>query len=148
MNFILLQDIKTSITSVYSDKPIVGQLCFAQAVLESRLLGTPSELAINSKNLFGIKAIDDSYIELPTTECTPDCHKTSADFEVFDSYEDCIEWHRELMQHPRYINVWTASTLEDACEQVKLAGYATDPNYPDKLMACYKEAMEALYDRL
>lgn len=134
-----LNNVRTAIKSVYRDKAIVGQLCFAQAVLESNLDGKPSRLAVEFKNLFGIKDTDGvNKRDLMTTECNKTkCWKESQPFEFFNSYEDCIKWHRKLMQRSRYSKVWNAKTFEEACTEVWRAGYATDPNYPSKLIKRY-----------
>lgn len=134
-----LKNVYNAIKSVYNDKPIVAELCYAQAILESNLDNGPSRLAIQFKNLFGIKDTDGkNKVPLQTTECNKvKCWKESQDFEVYVSYEDCIRRHRELMQRPRYKKVWSAKTFEEACKEVWKAGYATDPSYPSKLMKRY-----------
>ena len=136
-----LKELENKINKVYSDRPIVAQLCMAQALLESNLLNKPSQLAIKYNNLFGIKDVDGkSKVDLMTTECNAKtCWKESEPFEVYASIEDCIRWHRLLMQRPRYTKVWNAKTFEEACKEVQLAGYATDRLYTDKLINIYKK---------
>jgi len=133
----LIDYVRTAIKSVYSDKPIVGKLCFAQAILESNLDGTPSKLSQDCHNLFGIKDIDNiGYKEYWTTECSKGvCRKVVQRFECYKTFEDCIQHHRWLMQRPRYAKVWNSKTFEQACSEVSKAGYATDPKYPLKLIA-------------
>lgn len=142
-----LQEIKSSIDKVYADKPVLAQLCLAQAVLESRLLGEPSKLASLYKNLFGIKGnpTKQNVVVLPTYECnSKGCYKTKEPFAAYDNYDASIEHHRQLMQKPRYKKVWEAQSLEEAAKEVKAAGYATDGAYSKKLIKAYKEVMEVL----
>lgn len=127
---------------IYPDFPIVAELAATQAILESRLNGIPSKLALEGNNLFGIKdTAKTDEIELNTTECTKNkCERVKAKFAKFSTIEASFIYHRHLMQtgtksNPnRYLGVFKAKTFEEAAKAVKDGGYATDPNYTKKLI--------------
>lgn len=132
----ILDQVKTSVNLVYSDKPVVGELCVVQAILESNLLGKPSGLASKYNNLFGIKkAGTNGIIKLPTKEFINGKMRTVlAAFGSNKTIEDSVKQHRQLMELPRYKAVMTATTFEEAAYAIYKAGYATDPKYPKKLI--------------
>lgn len=131
---------------VYADYPVVAELAATQAILESRLYGKPSGLALKGNNLFGIKdTAKTDEIEMLTTECTGQkCYKVTAKFAKFDSLSASFLYHRNLMQtgikknRNLYVNVFSAKTFEGAAKVVSEGDgtnkYATDPKYFKKLV--------------
>lgn len=130
---------------VYYDYPIVADLAATQAILESRLNGKPSQLALKGNNLFGIKSFKSAdSIEFNTQECEGKlCKKVKARFAKFSSVLGSFLHHRFLMENgtksnpDRYRGVFKAKTFEEAAKAVKDGGYATDPNYVKKLIDTY-----------
>jgi len=92
-----------------------------------------------SFNLFGIKAGGSwtgKVAEITTTEYVNGvAKKTMAKFRAYDSYEDSFkDYARLITKSPRYAQAsqQTGSALAYA-SSLKKAGYATDPDYANKL---------------
>lgn len=116
-------------------------LIIAQAALESgwgerqimTAEGTPSH------NLFGIKAGKNwrgKVTNIITTEYIDGkAVKIRDDFRVYHSYFEAISDYVHLLtQNKRYSKVAAAKTPEQAAVALQHAGYATDPNYAQKLI--------------
>ena len=93
----------------------------------------------NSFNLFGIKA--GGSWKGPTTEITTTevidgkAQKVKAKFRAYSSYEESFKDYAKLMQDsPRYQGVMAnAKSAEGFAQGLQRAGYATDPQYANKL---------------
>lgn len=119
---------------------IPHRLILAQAALESgwgrrQILKANGELSFN---LFGIKASKGwtgAVTEATTTEFENGvAKKIKAKFRVYGSYfESLADYIRLIMQNPRYAKVASAKTPEQGAHALQHAGYATDPNYAQKL---------------
>ena len=124
------------------DSGISHQLIMAQAALESGWgqREIPTADGKRSFNLFGIKA--GSSWDGPTTNITTTeyangvAKKVQASFRVYGSYVEAIsDYIKLLTSNPRYAQVASANTPEQAAHELQRAGYATDPNYADKLVS-------------
>lgn len=117
-------------------------LIMAQAALETgwgreRI---PTRNGADSHNIFGIKAGD--YWEGPTTDVTTteyvdgQAQKKVERFRVYSSDEEAFcDYARLMSKNPRYRAVLNAQSGEAAARAVQQAGYATDPEYANKLIA-------------
>ncbi|MGC6387285.1 flagellar assembly peptidoglycan hydrolase FlgJ [Ewingella sp. S1.OA.A_B6] len=121
---------------------ISHQLILAQAALESGWgqREIPTTNGKQSFNLFGIKAgssWDGPTTNITTTEYTNGvAKKVQASFRVYGSYVEAIgDYVKLLSNNPRYAQVMAAGTPEQAAHALQAAGYATDPNYADKLVS-------------
>ena len=132
----------------YKDYPILGQLTACQAILEAGLARTPpSGLALRYNNLFGMKPGSivregtAGVILLDTKEYIKGKMVTvKQPFLRNKELEDSIDQHRKLFDSlSRYAGLKTCKTIEEACKEVYRAGYATDPNYPSKLLSIYNK---------
>ncbi|MFO0110798.1 MAG: glycoside hydrolase family 73 protein [Alphaproteobacteria bacterium] len=125
------------------DNPVLARLAAAQAVLESGLAdGTPSGLVQRAKNYFGIKGRGSAgSVTMNTREAWG---FENAQFRAYHSAEESFDDHRQLMEKNRYRSVLNASTLGEAAHAVQRAGYATDPNYADKLISVYERHIAPL----
>lgn len=120
---------------------VPAQLIMAQAALESgwgkREIRT--EDGKTSFNVFGIKA-DKGWkgpvVETTTTEYVNGAtQKIQARFRAYDSYEESFaDYARFLTSNPRYANVLATPNPAEAAHGLQRAGYATDPNYGEKLV--------------
>lgn len=116
---------------------ILASLTLAQAILESGF--GKSELATKANNLFGLKAnstwkgevyrkktrefLNNKWMEIETSFCK------------FSSMEECIEYRSSIfLKTPRYKPLWGIKDYKKACQIIYECGYATDPNYPQKLI--------------
>lgn len=138
---------------VFKDKPIIAQLCLAQAILESRLRSTPSDLAFKYNNLFGIKGQGTrGRVTLGTKEQDKQGRESSvkAGFAFNTSVEDSVKQYRNLLEKGtsdkpnRYSKVLSASTFEEAATEIRKAGYATDISYTKMLLEIYEKVIKNL----
>lgn len=121
---------------------IPAKLIMSQAALESGWGKQEIKLAdgSTSHNLFGIKATKGwkgKVAHITTSEFVDGkMIKMQQPFRVYDSYQDSIsDYARLLSTQPRYQSVLEASNAEEAARRVQASGYATDPNYADKLIS-------------
>ncbi len=133
-------------TKVYPEAPILRDLCLAQAILESRLLGVPSKLATMANNLFGIKGkgTAGSVWMLTWEHINGKDIKVEAAFAKNATVEDSIKQHRHVLELPRYKKVWLSKTFDEAAKATHEAGYATDPGYPSKLIDIYNKYIKSI----
>lgn len=117
------------------------RLIMGQAALESGWGRREIRMAdgSNSYNLFGIKATggwDGKVAEVMTTEYEGGvARKVKQPFRAYDSYEHALaDYARLITQSERYRQVVGAASADDAARKIQAAGYATDPNYADKLI--------------
>jgi flagellar protein FlgJ len=101
--------------------------------------GTPSH------NLFGIKATggwSGKVVETATTEYVNGQPQTRVEkFRAYDSFAEAFrDYARLLSRNPRYQQVLANSDSAAGFAQgLQRAGYATDPNYADKLMRIIRQ---------
>jgi flagellar protein FlgJ len=120
---------------------IPSKFILAQAALESgwgkrEIVGTDGT---RSHNVFGIKATGGwkgDVVETVTTEYVDGVAQRKVEkFRAYDSYADAFRDYAKLLSgNPRYQSVITQG--QDAvgfATGLQRAGYATDPNYADKL---------------
>lgn len=93
----------------------------------------------NSYNLFGIKATGGwtgKVAEVMTTEYENGvARKVTQPFRAYDSYEHALaDYARLITQSDRYREVMQAASDSEAARRIHAAGYATDPDYADKLI--------------
>lgn len=127
---------------------VPAHLMLGQAALESgwgkRELkaadGTPSN------NLFGIKATgnwDGKVVEATTTEYIHGVkQKRIEKFRAYDSYADSFKDFANMMSNnPRYNKVMAnLDSVNGYAQAMQNAGYATDPNYANKLASVIQKA--------
>lgn len=118
---------------------VLASLTVAQAILESAW--GKSELATGGNALFGIKATK-SWKGKVYCKDTKECYdgvnlvdvKNTA-FRAYDSWEESVEDHSAFLKgNKRYKEVIGETDYKKACEAIKAAGYATDPDYVEKLV--------------
>lgn len=128
------------IASLQSGVP--AQLILSQAALESswgmQEINHPN--GKTSHNLFGIKAGSNwqgKTVNVMTTEFKDGrSYKTRQNFRAYDSYaESFADYAKLLGNSKRYAGVLQATNAQQAAQRVQAAGYATDPNYAQKLIS-------------
>jgi LysM repeat protein len=122
---------------------IPASITLAQGILESA--AGKSELAINANNHFGIK-----------------CHKSwtgktyhkddDAKNECFRQYKspmESFEDHSQFLKADRYANLFTLDITDYKAwaHGLKKAGYATHPEYPQRLIRVIEEYNLTVYDK-
>lgn len=122
----------------------------AQSILESSW--GKSILANQYNNLFGIKTGTNwqgDAVNLQTGEVFNGQAVLIIDaFRVYsnwdESIQDRINWMREI---PRYANVEALTTPQMQARELQNAGYATDPNYANKLIQLINDYDLIQYDK-
>ena len=129
---------------------LLPSLCIAQACLESAY-GT-SELAVQSNNLFGIKASNWSgrVYNKATKEGDGSMNITiTAGFRAYDTMVACVEdYIKKLTIMPRYSNLVGCTDINKACEYIRADGWATSPTYTSSLLAVVKQFYLTRFDTL
>ncbi len=120
---------------------IPAQFMLAQAALESGWGKYEIRHADNSPshNLFGIKAGSNwtgNIVETVTTEYINGIpQKMVEKFRAYSSYEEGFQDYANLLSNnPRYAEVLNTQNASDFANGLQRAGYATDPQYADKLL--------------
>ncbi|MCI2032973.1 MAG: glycoside hydrolase family 73 protein [Lactobacillus sp.] len=131
---------------------VFASITLAQAILESDW--GQSTLASDYHNLFGIKSSDAAHSQVLTTqEYVNDKWVTiKARFAVYPNDQASMKAHALLFVNgtnwnpAQYQEVLKATTYQAAATALKTDGYATDPDYPSKLVNLIKEWRLDQYD--
>lgn len=133
-----------------AESGVLASLTIAQAILESGW-GT-SELAQNANALFGIKA-DSRWSGKAYSKETQECYDgvnyttVTALFRAYGSWEESVADHSAfLLAGSRYAAVIGETDYKSACKAIKAAGYATAPDYAEKLISLIEEYGLTAYD--
>ncbi|BCX82928.1 flagellar protein FlgJ [Methylomarinovum caldicuralii] len=120
-------------------------LLLAQAALETgwgkRIIHYPD--GRSSHNLFNIKAgrsWQGDRVQVNTLEYLDGVAvKKRAAFRAYDDYEQSFADYADLLRQPRYRQALRhAGEPEKYLRALQESGYATDPNYADKILAIYR----------
>ena len=107
------------------DNKILSSVIIAQAALESGW-------NLEAKTLFGIKG---NGVSLVTTEYIDGIKNIVTDsFVVYKDIAEAVEGYFNLLNAERYANVRNADTYSEQCLELYNCGYATDPDYSEKLV--------------
>jgi len=129
------------------------KLLIAQAALEtawgkSIIKNKKGESSFNLFNIKATKSWNKGAIHVTTTEYeNGKAIKTQAPFRKYDTYaESFTDYFKLLIDSPRYQNALDKVNSPKAyLDELQKAGYATDPNYADKIHKIYKsEIMSAV----
>lgn len=112
----------------------------AQAALETgwgRYVPRDIDTGRYSYNLFGVKALpgQDAVTSWTWEHDAAGWHRVQARFRAYASYQESIDDHARLLTTPRYAGCLPASDAATYARCVHAAGYATDPQYADKLIS-------------
>lgn len=120
---------------------VLPSVTIAQAILESNW--GKSDLAINGKNLFGIKASKDWKGEIYTKQTKEqDSSKTytiTANFRKYKSWLESIQDHDKFFvstpwRIQNYQRVLKSTNYKEQAQALQACGYATDRQYANKLI--------------
>lgn len=145
--------IKDAAIASCKGKSLFPSIVIAQACLESNF--GLSQLSVQCKNFFGIKAGSTWKAEKKTFKTTEYINghpiKVDADFCAFKDFQQCLEYHNAMLHRvPTYGNhgLFKCTSPEGQANVLRLAGYATDPGYPKKLIDIVNEFHLRKYDSL
>lgn len=132
---------------------LLPSITIAQACLESDY--GQSDLSQKYNNLFGVKGTNPNTSAVLTTKeyVKGKWINVKARFQIYDSYEASIRAHARLFQngttwnHKQYQHVLAAKNYRTQAKALVTDGYATDPNYADKLINLIEQYNLAKYDR-
>lgn len=128
---------------------ILASLTIAQAILESN--DGNSSLTREGNALFGIKAINwRGKVWTGSTIEYYDGSRTSitAGFRAYDNWQDSISDHSTLLMGlSRYKAVVGETDYKKACQAIQAAGYATDPQYANKLIKLIEDNDLTKFDK-
>jgi len=145
-----VERVSNAVRLAAQESGVPAKLILSQAALESAWGrheirhpdGTPTH------NLFGIKATPNwngKVAHVTTTEYRDgQARRMTQAFRAYDSYDEAFaDYARLIGTSERYRMVMQAPTPEDAARRVQEAGYATDPDYADKLIGIMGVLREA-----
>ena len=129
---------------------ILPSLTIAQAILESD--NGNSELTVQANALFGIKATSSWRGKVWAGAIVEyyDCTRTNiiAGFRAYDSWQESILDHSAFLTGAsRYKAVVGEKDYKKACKAIQAAGYATDPQYANKLISLIETNNLTEYDK-
>lgn len=123
---------------------IPASITLAQGCLESR--NGNSELAAESNNHFGIKC----HSSWKGKRTYYDDDKKGECFRVYDSPEESFADHSQFLQSKRYAKCFELDIMDYKgwAKELKRAGYATNPKYPDLLIKIIEYNDLHKYDKI
>jgi len=118
---------------------IFASVTLAQAALETgwgKFMPKDKNTGQVSYNLFGVKGKGTAGSVLSRTWEVYDGKRVEIDaqFRAYNNYLESLRDHHAFLMQDRYIPVCQAVTPGEAAEQLYKCGYATDPDYPKKLI--------------
>lgn len=119
----------------------------AQSILESNW--GRSQLSTEYNNYFGVKAtLSDDSIRLETEEyVNGESGRYLESFRKYKSKKESFEHYAKLLtEAKRYDKVKTAMDFREAAVYINQGGYATDPNYADKIISIIEKYNLGQYD--
>ncbi|EDO0922085.1 glucosaminidase domain-containing protein [Listeria monocytogenes] len=133
---------------------ILTSITLAQAILESDW--GQSGLAQKGNNLFGVKGKSPQPMVTMTTKEFVDGKwiEINANFRKYKDWNESLDSHAELFLNgtswnkDKYYGVIAADDYKKAAQELQSAGYATDPDYAEKLINIIEKYDLALYDRI
>ena len=121
--------------SVANEYNLFPSVVLGQSALESNF--GKSELSLNYNNYFGIKAKnDDKKEEMMTSEFVDGKEiRVKQPFREYNSMKESFKDYGKLISTaPRYKRVMSSKNYRQAAYNLQKCGYATDPNYADKII--------------
>ena len=145
-----IADIAPAAQQMQANYGVHASISIAQAILESDW--GESELSAVYNNLYGMKGDNPgNTVLLSTSEYyNGEWITIQAKFRVYDSWAESIQDHALLFVNGttwnpnQYAAVLQASTYQEAAQALQECGYATDPEYAEKLIAVIEQY--ALYE--
>jgi flagellum-specific peptidoglycan hydrolase FlgJ len=121
---------------------IPASIKLAQGLLESQAGKSP--LAVKNNNHFGIKCFSKTCKKGHCSNFSDDSHKDF--FRVYTSAWESYRAHSEFLQKDRYKHLQEKKHYKDWANGLQEAGYATDPQYAEKLIRLIESLDLQQYD--
>lgn len=101
---------------------------------------------LNAKTLFGIKG---DGIVLDTTECiNGESINIKDSFVIYPTLAEAVQGLYKLMQWSNYDRATSSTDYMEECRMVQACGYATDPNYADKLISIVNSYQLTMFNNI
>ena len=145
-----IADIAPAAQQMQANYGVHASISIAQAILESDW--GESELSAVYNNLYGMKGDNpENTVRLMTSEYyNGEWVTIQANFRVYGSWAESVQDHALLFVNgttwdpDQYAPVLQAATYQEAAQAIQDRGYATDPDYAEKLIAVIEQ--HALYE--
>jgi flagellar protein FlgJ len=143
-----IDDMLPHATAAARELGVDARAIVAQAALETGWGSSrPADAGGNSQNFFGIKAgagWRGPSVAADTTEYVAGRAGTErARFRAYDSVAQNVEDYVRVLREPRYAAaLGTGSDVRAFANALQRGGYATDPQYADKLAAAFDQVCE------
>ncbi|SIO21630.1 Flagellum-specific peptidoglycan hydrolase FlgJ [Carnobacterium alterfunditum] len=132
---------------------VLPSISIAQAILESDW-GT-SELSVKNNNFYGIKGDSaDPTVTMTTREFVDgEWIEVNAEFRKYTTWQESMEDHSKLFTKgttwntDQYAKVLASKDYKEAAYALQKSGYATDPDYPNKLIRLIEQYDLNQYDQ-
>lgn len=132
---------------------VLPSISIAQAILESDW-GT-SELSVENNNFYGIKGDSaEPTVTMTTKEfVNGEWIEVNAEFRKYTTWQESMEDHSKLFttgtswNANQYAKVLASTDYKEAAYALQESGYATDPDYPDKLIRLIEQHNLNQYDQ-
>ncbi|EEO6564966.1 GW domain-containing glycosaminoglycan-binding protein [Listeria monocytogenes] len=149
-----LNELSPRAQEIQEKNGILTSITLAQAILESDW--GQSGLAQKGNNLFGVKGKSPQPMVTMTTKEFVDGKwiEINANFRKYKDWNESLDSHAELFLNgtswnkDKYNGVIAADDYKKAAQELQSAGYATDPDYAEKLINIIEKYDLALYDRI
>lgn len=144
---IFIDEIAAEAKNLQKQTHLFASITIAQAILESDW--GRSALAVEAKNLFGIKgAFNDQSSIMPTDEFIDGERITIDDsFKKYTTIQESMVDHMEFLKGGSYGAIKTSKNYQEAAVALQNGGYATDPAYAEKLIQLIDEFKLYTYDK-
>lgn len=147
-----IEELVPASQSAYEQYGVLPSITLSQAILESNW--GESTLSSQYYNLFGIKAGEqEPNVYLETAEYVNETWITiMGRFRVYENWAESVEAHAQLLAYgvdwnPQlYYPVLQAANYQEAARALQTAGYATDPDYANKVIQVIETYRLDAYD--
>lgn len=141
-----IDEIASEAQNLQTQTHLFASITIAQAILESDW--GRSDLAIEANNLFGIKgSYNQQTTVMPTDEVINGERITVNDsFKKYNTIQESLVDHLEFIKGSSYESIKTSKNYKEAAIALQNGGYATDPNYAEKLIELIEEFQLDRYD--
>lgn len=144
-----LNDTEKMALRIAQKHDILPSVMLAQSILESNW--GRSELSREYNNYFGIKAVkkEDGIVFETEEYVEGESGRYMENFKKYSSKRESFEHYAKLLSTAkRYEKVKTAKDYKEAARYIKEGGYATDPNYADKIISVVEKYGLDKYDEV
>lgn len=144
---IFIDDIASEAKTLQKQTSLFASITIAQAILESDW--GRSDLAVEANNLFGIKGSFNEQSSIMPTDEVIDGERITIDdsFKKYETIQESMVDHMEFLQGGTYKAIKTSKNYREAASALQNGGYATDPNYAEKLIELIEEFKLNRYDK-